>query len=221
MGKTGSYIKIDRGLKNNPIWLEKPFSKGQAWVDLLILAQGIDKDKMYRGQIQKMKSGTVYTSILFLTNRWGWSRNKVYRFLQDLMKSGMVEVQGWTQNGTQKRTLIGTNNGTTNGTIISIVKWDVYQYSSTNNETNNGTSDGTNNGTPNGTHNIKHTEKAYKESKQRNKKGRSAPVNPSGFADKSYSETMPDIDNGTVDDIPADFRDQFDNYADYWRFRNR
>ena len=59
MAKTGSYIKLDRGLKNNSLWLEKPFSKGQAWVDLLMLAQGIEMDKHSRGQIQHMKPGVV------------------------------------------------------------------------------------------------------------------------------------------------------------------
>ena len=131
MSKTGSYIKLDRGLKNNSLWLEKPFSKGQAWVDLLMLAQGVEMDKHYRGKVQHMKPGTVYTSILYLTNRWGWSRNKVYRFLVLLEKAEMIAINEELPTGhigeTIERTRNGTSNGTTNGTIITIENWEVYQ----------------------------------------------------------------------------------------------
>ena len=56
---------------------------------------------------------------------------------------------------------------------------------------------------------------------EKNKKGRFAPVPPPGFSDRSYAETMPPMDEGTVDDIPAEFKDQFSTYEEYWRFRNR
>lgn len=32
-----NWIKLNRALIDNPIWKIKPFSKGQAWVDLLML----------------------------------------------------------------------------------------------------------------------------------------------------------------------------------------
>lgn len=199
MAKTGSYIKLDRGLKTNPIWLEKPFSRGQAWVDLLLLAQGVDKEKQYRGQIQQQKSGVVYTSIIYLSKRWGWYRSKVYRFLENLIDLGMIEIQGWTRNDTQNESLNSTKNSTTNGTIITIEKWAVYQYSSTNNSTNNDTPNDTSNDTSDDTHNRKHTEKAYKESKQR--KSRSAPT-PDGV-------------------IPEMYRDRFKTFDEYLAWRKQ
>lgn len=219
MGKTGSYIKLDRGLKTNPLWLEKPFSKGQAWVDLLLLAQGVGKEKMYRGKVQKQKPGTVYTSILFLTNRWGWSRNKVYRFFESLMKDKMVSIQGWTQNGTQKRTLNGTNDGTTNGTIITIENWTFYQHSETNDDTKDETPNGTKDGTPNGTHNRKHIKKANRESKKN-----IPPKSPTGDLPPSGGKE-PDRDEGGYEDIPVKHRDgtyhSFKTYAEYWDWANQ
>ena len=231
MAKTGSFIKLDRKLKSNPLWLEKPFSKGQAWVDLLLLAQGVDREKMYRGKVQNQKPGVVYTSILFLTKRWGWSRNKVYRFLEELTKDKMVSVQGWTQNGTQKRTQNDTNNGTTNGTIITIENWAVYQHYDTNDETKDDTLNGTENGTPNGTHNRKHKEKAYRESIKRkppkSPKGDYAPSEPKRGTDefRNISHLKLKPEEGTVDDIPMVYRDgtyqSFTNFTDYWRWRNQ
>lgn len=227
MSKTGSFIKLDRGLKKNSLWLEKPFSKGQAWVDLLLLAQGVNRDKEYRGKIQKMKPGVVYTSILYLSDRWGWYRSKVYRFLETLIDLEMVEIQGWTRNDTTKRTQNSTRNSTTNGTIISIVNWASYQDNDTNNSTNNRTPNSTTKRTRNDTHNRKHTENVHTEKANRNNKGRSAPTSLSGnpergtdaFRNQSHLLLKPE--EGTVDDIPMAYRNDFDNFADYWGYRNQ
>ena len=228
MAKTGSYIKIDRGLKNNSLWLEKPFSKGQAWVDLLILAQWADREKLYRGKVQTLIHGKVYTSLYFLSERWGWSRNKVYRFLGELMHDEMIEIQGWTIDGTNNDTINRDKNDTKNGTIITIVNWEFYQYSETNDDTNNGTKKRTND--------FKKTEPTIecnrnKRRNKRNNKGRSAPDSPSGMPERgtdafrNKSHLLLKEDEGTLDDIPIKYRDgtynSFDNFADYWRFRNQ
>ena len=230
MAKTGSYIKLDRGLKKNSLWLEKPFSKGQAWVDLLLLAQGVEVDKHYRGRIQHQDPGTVYTSILYLTDRWGWSRNKVYRFLKSLeqaeMISFVVQKPSDTVGETIKRTRNGTYSGTTNGTIISIVNWEMYQYCDTNSGTKNETPNGTTKRTSNGTHNRKHIRESNKE-KAINNKSRSAPVSsseePRRGTDEFRNRThlLLKRDEGTVDDIPVRYREMFDNFADYWGYRNQ
>ena len=214
MAKTGSYIKIDRGLKNHAIWLEKPFSKGQAWVDLLILAQGVDKDKTYRGRIQKMRSGEVYTSICYLEKRWGWSRNKVYRFLSYLVDAGMIAVQGWEKTAQGNGTRKWTRNGTRDGTVITVENWAFYQYDGTTDGTTDGTRKGT---TKRHTQEKAYTEKAYTE-KADNNKGAHAPDSPSGKND-AHLRLKPD--QGTVDDIPESYRDMFDSFEDYWRYRNQ
>ena len=226
MAKTGSYIKLDRGLKKNALWLEKPFSKGQAWVDLLLLAQGIDKDKEYRGKVQNMKSGVVYTSILYLSDRWGWYRSKVYRFLETLIDLGMVEIQGWTRNDTTKRTQNSTRNSTTNGTIIRIVNWASYQDGSTNNSTNNRTPNSTTKRTRNDTHNIKHTENVHTEKANRKEKSLRSDC-PSDIPERgtdafrNQSHLLLKQDEGTVNDIPVRYRSQFKTFADYWGYRNQ
>ena len=53
---------------------------------------------------------------------------------------------------------------------------------------------------------------------ERINKGRSAPVCPSDTL-PSHLRLKPD--EGTVDDIPVEYRDRFDNFADYWGFRNQ
>ena len=74
------WITVDRQLFDHWIWAEKPFSRGQAWIDLIGLANFKDEKTPYRNQIISCKRGTVYRSISYLSRRWGWSRDKTRNF---------------------------------------------------------------------------------------------------------------------------------------------
>ena len=241
MGKTGSYIKLDRGLKNNSLWLlEKPFTKGQAWIDLLILAQGIDKSREHKGKVQKLSRGNVYTSIYFLSSRWGWGRMKVYRFLEKLMMDEMIEVQGWKIDDTTLRTVhrdkTDTTNDTTSNTVISIVNWDLYQCYDTTDDTTDRPVRCAEVDTTDRTHNIIYTDNDTE--KERN----IPPISPKGDSspsgekqkrsrkkksewDNDHAETMMPRDMGKRDDIPVKHRDgtyhSFETYAEYWDWMNQ
>lgn len=243
------WIKIWRKIADSPMWLEEPFTKGQAWIDLLLLATASDHVSRYKGRNKTYKSGTVHFSLRYLATRWGWSRNKVYRFIEKLQKDGMVEYQGRTGNGTIDGTINDTTNDTTNDTIngtingttfdtsLTIVKWALYQVGGRKNGTTNDTTDGTTNGTTNGTTdgtrnrtgNGTHPKKDIypkndisKEEKKRKKKSASpSPFPPDGGGDVPKASRMKPKDEGTVDDIPAEVRDMFETYKDYWEFRNR
>lgn len=250
MAKTGSYIKIDRGLKNNAIWLsEKPFTKGQAWVDMLMLAQGVDKEKGYNGKQKKLKRGHIYTSTRFLSTRWGWSRMRVYRFLESLVLDKMITVSGWDVDDdgliskkrdhpvrppceTTNETTNETDDETTNETTISIVNWALYQYSETTNETTNETARVRKTRPPNETTKRDTQEKdiyreRYTEKERIPPKSPTGGLHPSGrpergtdeFRNKSHLLLKPE--EGTVDDIPDVYRDMFSSFADYWRYRNQ
>lgn len=87
------FFKIDRQIFDHWLWEDKPFSKGQAWVDLVGLANYEDGKTPYKGKIISCKRGTVYRSISFLAERWGWSRDKTRNFLNLLESDGMVIVK--------------------------------------------------------------------------------------------------------------------------------
>lgn len=111
--KRETWIKLYRKIDKNPLWEDKPFAKGQAWIDLLLIANHTDgqfTDR--RGNIIDGKRGTVYRSINFLAERWGWSRKKVDRFLSQLWSQGVLEVS-------KKRA--------SDCTSIFIVNYDNYQ----------------------------------------------------------------------------------------------
>lgn len=234
MAKSGSYIKIDRGLKNNSLWLlEKPFTKGQAWVDLLMLAQGVEKSREYRGKQQIMKRGNVYTSIYFLSKRWGWGRMKVYRFLEKLMIDEMIVVQGWkiddTTNRTVHRDKVETKDETTSETTISIVNWALYQYSDTTGETNRRSVRRAADDTTGETHKRKIRER-YTEKEREippiSPTGDSPPSEeihlgypyPCGLYEKPDWMTDADWEKNrylNVSDIPGIYRGEYDDIIDY------
>lgn len=114
------YIKIFRQIADNDIWLLKPFSEGQAWIDLLLITtfdKGFIKTK--NGQIIELKKGDCGFSQLSLSNRWGWSRGKVKRFLDLLSKLKMIQQKNYG-----------------NYTIISILNYEKFQNDTINNTTN-------------------------------------------------------------------------------------
>lgn len=119
------WIKLDRQITDNFLWESRPFSHGQAWIDLLLMANREDRKRIFNGEIVELKAGTVYTSILQLSHRWGWNRKKTTAFLELLEKEGMV-----------------TTKRTTQGTTLTIENWDKFQNQGTTQCTTNGTTTG-------------------------------------------------------------------------------
>lgn len=84
------WIKLDRDILENWIWTDKPYARGQAFIDLILSVNHKDKSIMFNGKKVLVKRGQVITSIGKLQQRWGWSRDKVYKFLKEMEDEGMV-----------------------------------------------------------------------------------------------------------------------------------
>lgn len=132
------YIKLDRRILESDIWAAKPFDRARAWVDLLLLANWKDRDEFYRGQVLHRKRGDVNCSIGWLADRWGWSENKVRRYLRSISGMGMCTV-----------------NGTPNGSTITIENYAFYQDERRTDETPNGRPNERPNERPDGRHHKK------------------------------------------------------------------
>lgn len=108
------WIRLDRKLLDDKMWLDEPFTKGQAWVDLLMMASH-KADKVFKGNIvYENRPGLVITSISKLADRWQWSRHKVSDYLTLLERLDRVSTKR-----TGKRT------------EVFIVNWGVYQDAGT------------------------------------------------------------------------------------------
>lgn len=124
------WIKLHRKVLDCWLWEDKPFDKGRAWIDLLLLAMHHDKKMYVENELIYIPRGSFMTSILKLGERWGWSRNKVIRFLNMLESEQMLNT---------KRT--------PKGTLVTIVKYEEYQLCDTANDTTKGVANDTLNGT--------------------------------------------------------------------------
>jgi hypothetical protein len=85
------YIKLHRSLSDNDIWGAEPFTKGQAWIDLLMLANFKDGFIIKRGIKIDVLRGDIGMSEDELATRWKWSRGKVRRFIEYLDGQEMVQ----------------------------------------------------------------------------------------------------------------------------------
>lgn len=112
-----NWFAVHRRLLFSELWLAEPFTRGQAWVDLIGLARFYDGYILKRGIRVKIKRGQVPYAKTELAKRWQWSRGKVRRFLMDLQNSQQIDQQ--------------KNNVTT---LISIINYDKYQHGEPANE---------------------------------------------------------------------------------------
>jgi (p)ppGpp synthase/HD superfamily hydrolase len=104
------YFLINRKLQESDLWLNEPFTRGQAWVDLLGLTHYKPGHIRKDGKRIDLNRGQCGWSQLKLSKRWGWSRGKVKRFLNELEMDQRIEQVN-----------------TTICSIITIVNYDAYQ----------------------------------------------------------------------------------------------
>jgi len=75
------------------MWLSEQFTRGQAWVDMLGLANHKSGYIRKRGVRVELKRGHLGWSQRELADRWKWSRGKIIRFLNELESEHMIEQQ--------------------------------------------------------------------------------------------------------------------------------
>lgn len=120
------YIKLYRQIFDNELWTEKPFSRAQAWIDLLLKANYKTKTCVIKGKTITIKRGQLLRGEDTLAHDWGWSRGKVRRFLTYLDKKGNI-----------------SKNGTAVGTLITVENYETFQGCEPAHSTSDGTADGT------------------------------------------------------------------------------
>ena len=105
-----TFFKVDRKILNHPLWLAEPFTKGQAWIDLIGEANHAPGYFLKRGIKIILNRGQIGRSIECWMRRWKWSKGKVSRFFNFLEKEEMIEQQRGNQT-----------------TVITICNYKLYQ----------------------------------------------------------------------------------------------
>lgn len=108
------WISLNRGIQGCYLWKEKPFSRGQAWVDLILMANHKDAKVILGNELLEVERGSFITSEVKLMDKWGWGKGKLRAFLKILEEDNMI-----VKKSDRKKT------------TITIVKYSVYQDSKT------------------------------------------------------------------------------------------
>jgi len=72
------WIRLYRRIQDHDLWKEKPFTRGQAWIDIILHTNH--------------DTCTVQLPQKYWAKRWGWSRQQVERFFHYLRVETMVEI---------------------------------------------------------------------------------------------------------------------------------
>lgn len=122
--KNKGYIPLWRDIQDHWVWSnDEPFSKGQAWVDLLLSVNHEEKKIMIDGRIQVIKPGQMWTSVKKLAGKWNWSKPRVYRYIKLLKSDGMIFT-----------------DGTPSGTLLTVINYSNFAIQRNTNVTSNVTS---------------------------------------------------------------------------------
>lgn len=108
------WISIYRKIQDHELWQDKPFSRGQAWIDILLMVNYRDEETLFDGNVINIKRGSKLTSVRKLCERWGWSNSKIIKFLKLLQAEKML-----TYTSDKKKT------------VITVVNYGLYQNENT------------------------------------------------------------------------------------------
>lgn len=111
--KNGS-VFVAKALADHEVWHLDPFSRGQAWMDLLLLANDADRTFLASGRPVQLFRGQLGWSLKSLARRWRWSDEKVAGYMQWLERAGMISRR---------------SNGVT--TIITLNNYETYNPADT------------------------------------------------------------------------------------------
>ena len=86
-------LTLDRQTADDDLWLAEPFSRGQAWLDLWLLANDAARQTSWRGITVPLKRGQLGRSVASLATRWQWSRIKTRAVLEELRRRQKINFK--------------------------------------------------------------------------------------------------------------------------------
>lgn len=104
------WVKLYRQIIESELYFSEKFSRCQAWIDLILLANHKPTTIFLRGAEVKLNRGDLGYSIVTLSVRWKWNERTVDRFLKWLESRQMIQCK--------------KSNVTT---VISILNYERYQ----------------------------------------------------------------------------------------------
>ena len=145
-----AFFTVKRDLLFHPLWLDEPFTRGQAWVDIFGLAKWCKTHVRIRGVRVDLERGQLAMSEVEFAKRWKWSRGKVRRYLAELESKTVQQI-------VQQKTNVTT--------VVTVLKYNEHQRNGTADSTASDTASDTANGHIEEEEEVKNTKKAKKKTK--------------------------------------------------------
>lgn len=200
MAEHEGFVKVDRNMLHWK-WMSEPLT---AHLFMVLLLKANYKDLQFKNE--KIPAGSLVTSYSNLCESSGLTVQQCRTALSRLKSTGEI-----------------TSKSTNRYQVITIVNYCRYQ-SSTSKIT--GQQQANNKPTTNQQQQVKNI-KNIKKGRRKEEYSRSAPSFPDGTPARGTDEfrrkshLLLGKDEGTVDDIPEIYRQDFDNFADYWGYKNQ
>lgn len=140
--ENNGWIKLHRSIMDTPDWMSEPFTKAQAWVDLLLLANRKTGFIRRRGIMVAVERGQVGYSVESLSSRWKWSKCKALRFLLALTTDERITRETSGNAGLSRHPKLDQSRiektipkKTSVSSLITITNYERYQSNDTENDT--------------------------------------------------------------------------------------
>lgn len=102
---------------NKVVGARKPYSRLEAWIDLIAEAAYEDHRMFLQGRVVEIRRGEVPNSERTMAEKWGWTKSAVHRFILCLKTESMADQR--TDHGIQ---------------LLVITKYEEYQNATDENE---------------------------------------------------------------------------------------
>lgn len=86
------WVKSWRSIQSSWLWNKKPFDEYHAYADLKFTAQWEDKPRECR-RGTTLQRGELWTTYRTLSDRWGWEKKRIMRFLRALQKDYYIQLK--------------------------------------------------------------------------------------------------------------------------------
>ncbi|SDZ24253.1 hypothetical protein [Tindallia californiensis] len=103
------FVKLHRDIQEHWLWGKDTFSKGQAFMDMVMLASHEEVTFPHGNQLITLQRGQFLSSIEKLAKKWGWGEKKARNFFNLLIRDGML-----SKDSTKRFTVF---------TILNYEKW--------------------------------------------------------------------------------------------------
>ena len=91
-GDHKGWISIHRKLLKHWLWQDKPFSQGQAWIDILLECNHEENEVVIKNTVFICKRSESLNSLQTWSKRFGWNVSATRRFIKKLEKANTIRI---------------------------------------------------------------------------------------------------------------------------------